>query len=82
MMFVPIFDGDSLQDGFVDLTTANFDRLHSDVVEDLTLMARGGVCEGKEKKLNFEQFVKLMLAAEVPSIPDYFPIIIYERYLL
>lgn len=54
----------------MDLTTANFDRLNDDVVEDLTRLMNvegaEGECEGKEKKLNFEKFVKLMLAAEVP----------------
>ncbi|KAG0591885.1 hypothetical protein KC19_1G209400 [Ceratodon purpureus] len=54
------------KDGIVDLTTANFDRLNDDVVEGLTRLmnVEGGQCEAKNKKLNFEQFVKLMLLAE------------------
>lgn len=47
----------------MDLTTANVDRLNNDVVEELTRLMDS--IEGEDKKLDFEQFVKLMLAAKV-----------------
>lgn len=50
------------------------DRLNNDVVEDLTRLI--DLIEGEDKKLDFEGFVKLMLAAEVLTIPDYLPQII------
>ena len=54
----------------MDLTTAKFDRLNKDLVEAINrlMTLEGSGCEGKEKKLNFETFAKLMLAAEVPSL--------------
>ena len=64
---MPIFDGFSLSEGIVDLTTANFDRLNDDVVEGFTRLmnVEGGQCEAKDKKLTLKQFVKLMPLAEV-----------------
>jgi len=63
---MPLLHGVSLQDGIVDLSTAKVDRLNNDVVEDLTRLMDS--IEGEDKKLGFEQFVKLMLAAEVPFL--------------
>lgn len=64
LMFLPIFYGYSLQDGYVDLTTANFDRLNLDVIDDLKrLMKMAG---GKEK-LDYDRFADLMLKTEVQA---------------
>jgi hypothetical protein len=64
-MFLPMFYGYSLQDGYVVLTTANFDRLNQDVIEDLQrLMQMAG---GKEK-LDYDRFADLMLKTEVQSV--------------
>lgn len=61
--FKKIFDIlDEDKDGIVDLSTAKVDRLNNDVVEDLTRLMDS--IEGEDKKIDFEQFVKLMLAAE------------------
>lgn len=50
----------------MDLTTANFDRLNEDVIDELTRMRNTeGGNGGEEKILDFEKFVKLMLVAEV-----------------
>lgn len=49
----------------MDLTTANFDRLNQDVIEDLQrLMQMAG---GKEK-LDNDRFADLMLKTEVRSV--------------
>ena len=48
----------------MDLTTANFDRLNLDVIEDLKrVMRRTG---GKEK-LDYDMFADLMMKTEVQS---------------
>lgn len=64
--FKQVFDFlDEDKDGYVDLTTANFDRLNEDVIDELTRMRNTeGGNGGEEKILDFEKFVKLMLVAE------------------
>ena len=64
-MFCQIFNGYSLQDGYVDLTTANFDRLNQDVIEDLNRLMK---MELGREKLDYDRFVDLMLETEVKSL--------------
>jgi hypothetical protein len=54
-----------LQDGFVQLATANLQQLCKETIYDVTQVMKMGATD---KPLSFDNFVDLMLAVEVPAL--------------